>query len=175
MVLAQKQTYGSMQQNREPSNKPTHLQSINLGQRDKNIQWRKDSLLSTLNHSYVSCCKINIFSRVGLIFILLIQPKHKFWDTKRLGGWSKQFLLPIYSLLQSQWQNTHTWPLCVHCLLQFRGPSRSVVADPPPTTLPHPVERVKTEVFVTLHMHLFPMTKAFWTSERASTIDSDNS
>ena len=30
MVLAQKQTYGSMEQNREPRNKCTHLQSINL-------------------------------------------------------------------------------------------------------------------------------------------------
>ena len=30
MVLAQKQTYGSMEQNREPRNKLTHLQSINL-------------------------------------------------------------------------------------------------------------------------------------------------
>ena len=30
MVLAQKQTYGSMEHNREPINKPTHLRSINL-------------------------------------------------------------------------------------------------------------------------------------------------
>ena len=30
LVLAQKQTYRSMQQNREPRNKPVHLQSINL-------------------------------------------------------------------------------------------------------------------------------------------------
>ena len=30
MVLAQKQTYRSMEQNREPRNKPTHLRSINL-------------------------------------------------------------------------------------------------------------------------------------------------
>ena len=29
-VLAQKQTYGSMEQNREPGNKPIHLQSIHL-------------------------------------------------------------------------------------------------------------------------------------------------
>ena len=33
MVLAQKQTYRSMEQNREPRNKPTHLWSINLQQR----------------------------------------------------------------------------------------------------------------------------------------------
>ena len=30
VVLAEKQTYRSMQQNREPRNNPTHLQSINL-------------------------------------------------------------------------------------------------------------------------------------------------
>ena len=30
MVLAQKQIYGSMEQNREPRNKPTHLWSTNL-------------------------------------------------------------------------------------------------------------------------------------------------
>ena len=30
MVLAQKQTYRSKEQNREPRNKPTHLRSINL-------------------------------------------------------------------------------------------------------------------------------------------------
>ena len=33
MVLAQKQTHRSMEQNREPRNKPTHLWSINLWQR----------------------------------------------------------------------------------------------------------------------------------------------
>ena len=33
MVLAQKQTYRSMEQNRELINKPTHLWSVNLQQR----------------------------------------------------------------------------------------------------------------------------------------------
>ena len=33
VTLAQKQTYGSMEQNREPRNKTTHLRSINLQQR----------------------------------------------------------------------------------------------------------------------------------------------
>ena len=46
MVLAQKQTYRSMEQDRKPRNKPTHLWSINLRQRGKNIQWRKDSLFN---------------------------------------------------------------------------------------------------------------------------------
>ena len=33
VVLTQKQIYGSMAQNTEPRNKPTHLQSINLQQK----------------------------------------------------------------------------------------------------------------------------------------------
>ena len=33
MVLAQKQTYGSMEQNREPRDKPTHQWTINLPRR----------------------------------------------------------------------------------------------------------------------------------------------
>ena len=46
MVLAQKQIYGSMEQNRESRNKPTHPWSINLDKGRKNIQWRKDILFS---------------------------------------------------------------------------------------------------------------------------------
>ena len=41
MVLAQKQTYGSMEQNREPRNKPTHLWSINLQQRRQEYTMEK--------------------------------------------------------------------------------------------------------------------------------------
>ena len=41
MVLAQKQMYGSMEQNREPRNKPTHLWSINLQQRRQEYPMRK--------------------------------------------------------------------------------------------------------------------------------------
>ena len=33
VVLAQKQTYGSMEENREPRNKPTHLWTLSLPQR----------------------------------------------------------------------------------------------------------------------------------------------
>ena len=46
MLLAQKQTYGSAEQNKEPRNKPTHLQSITLIKGDKIMQWKKDSLFS---------------------------------------------------------------------------------------------------------------------------------
>ena len=42
--LAQKQTYGSMQQNREPSNKSTH--QLIFDKESKNIQCRKESLFS---------------------------------------------------------------------------------------------------------------------------------
>ena len=44
VVLALKQTYRPMEQNREPRNKPRHLQSINKG--GKNIKWGKDSFFS---------------------------------------------------------------------------------------------------------------------------------
>ena len=41
MALAQKQKYRSMQQNRKPRNKPTHLQSINLLQRRQEYTMEK--------------------------------------------------------------------------------------------------------------------------------------
>ena len=41
LVLAQKQTYGSMEQNRQPRNKPKHLQSINLWQRRQEYTMEK--------------------------------------------------------------------------------------------------------------------------------------
>ena len=46
MALIQKQTYGSMEQNREPRNKPIHLWSINLQQRRQEYTMGKDSLFS---------------------------------------------------------------------------------------------------------------------------------
>ena len=42
-VLAQKQTYRSMEQKREPRNKPTQLWSLIYNKGGKNTQWRKDS------------------------------------------------------------------------------------------------------------------------------------
>ena len=44
VVLIPKQTYRSMEQNREPRNTPRHLWSINKG--GKNIKWEKESLFS---------------------------------------------------------------------------------------------------------------------------------
>ena len=49
MVLAQKQTYRSMKNNREPRNKSMHLLSINLTTKKVggwNIQQKKDSLFN---------------------------------------------------------------------------------------------------------------------------------
>ena len=48
VVLTQTQTQRSMEQKREPRNKPTHLWSINSGQSiHKYTQWRKDSLFNS--------------------------------------------------------------------------------------------------------------------------------
>ena len=41
MLLAQKQTYGSAEQNKEPRNKPTHLQSSTLIKGDKICNGKK--------------------------------------------------------------------------------------------------------------------------------------
>ena len=46
MVLAQKQKYRTMVQDRKPRDKPTHIWPPNLQQGGKNIQWRKDSLFN---------------------------------------------------------------------------------------------------------------------------------
>ena len=40
MILAQKQTYGSVGQNREPRHKLTHLCQLIFDKGGKNIQWR---------------------------------------------------------------------------------------------------------------------------------------
>ena len=45
ILLAQKQTYGSMEQNREPRNKPTHLQLI-FDKRGKRVQWENSTVSS---------------------------------------------------------------------------------------------------------------------------------
>ena len=46
MLLAQKQKYRSVELDRKPRDKPTHLWSPNLWQRGKNIQWRKNNLFN---------------------------------------------------------------------------------------------------------------------------------
>ena len=46
MVLAQRQKYRSVEQNRKPRDKSTHLWIPYLSQRRKNIQWRKYNLFN---------------------------------------------------------------------------------------------------------------------------------
>ena len=46
MVLAQKQKYRSMEQDRKPRGKPTHYGQLIYDKGGKDIQWRKDSLFN---------------------------------------------------------------------------------------------------------------------------------
>ena len=46
MVLAQKQKYRSMEQDRKPRDKPRHLGQLIYDKGGKDIQWRKDSLFN---------------------------------------------------------------------------------------------------------------------------------
>ena len=58
MVLAQKQTYGSMEHNRESRNKPTQLWIIIFGKERKNIQWG-EAVSSASNVKQVEQAQIN--------------------------------------------------------------------------------------------------------------------
>ena len=47
MVLAQKQKYRSMEHDRKPRDKPTHIWSLTFDKGGKNIQWRKERLFKS--------------------------------------------------------------------------------------------------------------------------------
>ena len=47
MALAQKQTYGLIEQNREPRNKPTHLWPVNLWEKKARIHNRGKKIVSS--------------------------------------------------------------------------------------------------------------------------------
>ena len=58
VILAQKQTYRPMEQNREPINKPTHLRSINLQQRRQEYTVEKrQSLQQVCWENWTAACK----------------------------------------------------------------------------------------------------------------------
>ena len=71
--MLQKQTYGSMEQNREPRNKTHTYGQLICNKRGKNIKWEKDGLFSKwcweswsaacksikLEHTLTPCQKIN--------------------------------------------------------------------------------------------------------------------
>ena len=46
MVLAQKQRYRSMEEDRKPRDKPTQYGHLTFDKGGKNIKWRKDSLFN---------------------------------------------------------------------------------------------------------------------------------
>ena len=54
VLVNQKQTYASVEQNREPRNKPTHLQSINLWQR-----WKEHTVEKRLSIQQVVLGKLD--------------------------------------------------------------------------------------------------------------------
>ena len=71
MVLTQKQTHRSMEQNREPRNEPTLIWAIIYNKRGKNIQWGKDSFFNeSCWENWTATCK-----RTKLDYFLILCTK----------------------------------------------------------------------------------------------------
>lgn len=84
MILAEKQTHGSMEQERKPRNKATHPQSTHFHKGGKNIQWGKNHLFSkwcleswtTVCKSIKSECTLTSYTKINSRWFKVLNVRH---------------------------------------------------------------------------------------------------